>query len=381
MERSFALPGSMYNDASPTPTQYCHWSPTPAPASQPSLQLRTGIEPDQSQELLASIEPASYESGEINAIDLTGNADTSTQAARPVVGSRGSRGSYGKRITKEQELLIFQRCLQYVRSYENPQERKKKFWVIIGRCLEADLGRLYAWNTLKKRVDDRVLERRVYLEQLKTGEPREPQTDLEAAIDDWIEVIDRVAAEIEEAEASAKKARDEIAKSSEYRDALTRRMGKKRNHSAIDLTDPDSLPTGLEPFEDLPEQASPGPESFSYEPSPEPASASRSASRPAIGPSSISQHASSPRSTPHPVTRRCRPRRPRADDDDSQLLRQTLVKVADCLQSGTDSQAGRREIQQNYLEQRVRIDSLERRIDSQEGKLDQILDILKEMRR
>jgi hypothetical protein len=50
------------------------------------------------------------------------------------------------------------------------------------------------------------------------GEPREPQTDLEAAIDDWIEVVDR---EIEEAQAAVKKAREDVAKFGEYRDALT----------------------------------------------------------------------------------------------------------------------------------------------------------------
>jgi len=34
-------------------------------------------------------------------------------------------------------------------------------------------------------------------------------------------------------------------------------------------------------------------------------------------------------------------------------------------------------MQQDYLEQRMRIDGLERRIISHEGKLDQILDILR----
>jgi hypothetical protein len=229
-----------------------------------------------------------------------------------------------------------------------------------------DFGRLYAWNTIKKRVDDRVLERRVHLEQVETGDPREPQTDLEAAIDEWIEVLDRVAAAIEESQAAAKKIRDDVAKSSEYREGLTRRMGKKKDKSRAFAQNPDSLPTGLEIFEDLPMEFSQQPEDPSREPSPEPTAASKSVSRSVSRPTpSTSRRDSSSRSAPYSSRR---PRRPRPDDDESQLLRQTLIKVADSL---IDSQSDRRE---TLIEERVK--TLERRMDSQNEKLDKILDIL-----
>ena len=330
------------------PTEYYYPSPsTPAPDSELLHEPYEG-----------------QESHNVGYVHLSIESD-----AQPVPSSR-TRGPYGKRISKDQELLIFKRCLQHTKSYEIPEERKRKFWVIVSKSLEADVGRLYAWNTIKKRVDDRVLERRVHLEQVETGDPREPQTDLEAAIDEWIEVLDRVAAEIEESQAAAKKIRDDVAKSSEYRDGLTRRMGKKRDKSRVFTQNPDSLPTGLENFEDLPMEFSQQPEDPSREPSPEPTAASRFASR--SGSRSVSRSTpstsrrdSSSRSAPYSSRR---PRRPRPDDDESQLLRQTLIKVADSLM---DSQSDRRE---TLIEERVK--TLEKRMDSQNEKLDKILDIL-----
>jgi hypothetical protein len=59
---------------------------------------------------------------------------------------------------------------------------------------------------------------------------------------------------------------------------------------------------------------------------------------------------------------------PRLEDDESQLLRQTLIKVAD---SFVDNQSGEREA---LMQERV--SNLERRMDSQDEKLDKILDIL-----
>lgn len=358
------LPNSARDGTSPG-TEYCPWSPTPDPSSLPYF-----IEPDESQEAHASIEP-----GE--------------SSVRPQEGSRNRR-SYGRRIGKDQELLILKRCLQHTQSYENPEERKRKFWVIISKSLEADLGHLYAWNTIKKRVDDRVLERRVYLEQAKTGDPREPQTDLEAAIDEWIEVLDRIAAEVEETQAAARKARDDVARSSEYRDALTRRMGRKRDQTRILTEEVESLPTGLEQFEDHPREATmpePEPEDFSLGSSPEPASAPRPASRSAMrsASTSTSRRASSSRAEPYPATRPRRSQHPRPDDDESQLLRRALIRVAEGFDYGRDSnQQERREMQQDSEEQRMRICHLERRIDAQERKmdaqaekLDQILEILR----
>ena len=341
MENS-PIPNSIRDNTSQAPTEYYHWSPTTAPNS-----LQPSIEPYPSQE-----SEGIYPSAEPDA--------PSAQGSR-------SRGPYGKRISKDQELLVFKRCIQHTRSYENSEERKRKFWVIVCQSLEADFGRLYAWNTIKKRVDDRVLERRVYLEQRKTGEPREPQTDLEAAIDEWIEVLDRVTAEAEEAKAEARKARDDVARSSQYRDALTRRMGKKKDILRTSTENPDSLPTGLEQFEDLPMEISSEPENFSREPSPEPTSASRAASRSASrSTASASRHeSSSSRPAPYPSRR---PRLPRLEDDESQLLRQTLIKVAD---SFVDNQSGEREA---LMQERV--SNLERRMDSQDEKLDKILDIL-----
>lgn len=329
-------------DTSQAPTEYYPSPSTPAPDSE-SLN-----EPYEDQE------SHSVESGYVH---LSIESD-----AQPLPSSR-TRGPYGKRISKDQELLIFKRCLQHTRSYEIPEERKRKFWVIVSKSLEADFGRLYAWNTIKKRVDDRVLERRVHLEQVETGDPREPQTDLEAAIDEWIEVLDRVATAIEESQAAAKKIRDDVAKSSEYRNGLTRRMGKKKDKSRAFTQNPDSLPTGLENFEDLPMEFSQQPEDPSREPSPDASrSVSRSVSRPTP---STSRCDSSSRSAPYSSRR---PRRPRPDDDESQLLRQTLIKVADSL---IDSQSDRRE---TLMEERVK--TLERRMDSQNEKLDKILDIL-----
>jgi hypothetical protein len=284
--------------------------------------------------------------------DESGDVNPSIEpGARSQAGLR-SRGPYGKRITKDQELLIFQHCLQHIDSYENPETRKRKFWLIIGKSLETDFGRLISWNTLKKRVDDRVLERRANLKQPKTAE-----RGLETVIDDWIKVLDRIAAETERAQAATRKARNDAA-----RDALLRQLGKKRNQSKISLDDHNSLPTGLEPFESLPRDASP-------EPSRESASASRSASRSGMRSISSSQNASSSRFAPYPASR---PRLSRSDESESQLLSQALHRIAESLQTRTD-----REMQQDYLEQRMRIDGLERRIISHEGKLDQILDILR----
>jgi hypothetical protein len=108
----------------------------------------------------------------------------------PASSNPRKRRPYGKRLTPDQELLIFRHALRHQEYYEkNERDRKRKFWVAVSQSLMPDLGRAYAWNSIKKRVEDHVRRRKTYLEQLKTDGPLKPRTALEAAVDEWIKVI------------------------------------------------------------------------------------------------------------------------------------------------------------------------------------------------
>ncbi|KAF8459137.1 hypothetical protein BGX38DRAFT_1264826 [Terfezia claveryi] len=156
---------------------------------------------------------------------LISTADQST----PGVEAKQKRVHY----TPELKLLLLRLCIEHQEHYLEEQT-EATFWQFITALFRERTGHQGA--DLRKKINVMVGDRKGALEarKLLSGVALPPTTDLEQAIDLWIETCERRNElwETVKAESSAE-VKKEKAVSEILRDNLTKRLSKKRDFQAV----------------------------------------------------------------------------------------------------------------------------------------------------
>ena len=98
------------------------------------------------------------------------------------------RKPYGKRIIEEDEILLFQLCIQHSLSFQ--LGNRKSFWLKISTLFQETTGKPYSWQSVSNKIETLSIKRKVILQQKKTGTTSIDEVPLNQVIDQWIEIWD-----------------------------------------------------------------------------------------------------------------------------------------------------------------------------------------------
>jgi hypothetical protein len=187
-------------------------APAPAPASVP-MPIRD------STETTGSPAPSSV-------IESIENARASQ--SNPNLGIQ--KGKRGKSLTENEKVQLFYVCLALEDFYI---ERKgtRPFWERVSARLSMQLSRSYSWNSCKTQVTNQSQRRRAVLaEMAETGQGAHRKSELDQAIDDWIEIEDRLADPLAEDAREQNEKEEDRHGNEEFRDYSLRATSNKRGY-------------------------------------------------------------------------------------------------------------------------------------------------------
>ena len=152
---------------------------------------------------------------------------------------RSSSSQRGSTLTKEETLQLFNVAWDLRGDYNNG---KKQFWVEVQKRLRSQIGRNYIWKSCKNKMAKEVEDRQFYLSTYITGRENEALSELDMAVDQWIEFLAEDSQQVMETKKNKIQIQLNDQAANLYRDALLKTMVKsKKKRAQREDSSPSSL--------------------------------------------------------------------------------------------------------------------------------------------
>ncbi|KAI9929512.1 hypothetical protein MW887_000985 [Aspergillus wentii] len=171
----------------PTPTPSNYVSPYRPPQHQQDQQQQ-GLPPQQS--------PDSAQLQNDNAAGEGSPGESPPPDGEGAVDTPSSQKRRGRKLLEEQVAVLFNCCLEQQGLYAD--QDRVRFWITVASKLKQRTRRSFAWQSCRRIVTDRSLERRVHRREIEVGRRTEEQapSELTMAIDRWIAMEDMMEQQI-----------------------------------------------------------------------------------------------------------------------------------------------------------------------------------------
>jgi hypothetical protein len=159
------------------------------------------------------------------ALETPSNLDYSDSSEVEESSQRSTAPKQGSTLTKDETLRLFNIAWDLREDYNNG---KKGFWTEVQKRLRLQIGRNYIWKSCKNKVAREVEDRQFYLSTYVTGRENEALSELDMAVDQWIEFLAEDSQQVEETnkKKTQKQLKDQAANL--YRDALLKTIVKNK---------------------------------------------------------------------------------------------------------------------------------------------------------